>query len=80
MSEFDLEYFLMNPSWDQIRDIRKADWVKIAEHFQISLPAHSSKVTKAQVKDLVLKCLIDKEIIEIGGEYVIYLIIRSCSF
>ena len=66
--KFDLDLFLSQPSWDQVSDIRKVDWIAIANHFQISLPTHPSKVKKAVVKNLVLKYLIDHKLLEVIGE------------
>lgn len=68
--DFDLEFFLSQPTWDQLSEIRKADWLQIAQYYQISLPAHSSKVTKAKVKSLVLRYLVNQGLLEAVAEYV----------
>lgn len=69
-TDFDTASFLEHPSWDQAENIRKAAWLKIAEHYCISLPTCPSKVTRATVKNLVLSHFICQRLIKGRGEYV----------
>lgn len=68
-AEFDLNLFVSHPSWDQVKDLKKADWLKIAEYYQVSLPDYSSKVTKAKVKEVVSEYLMKQGHLEVVAEY-----------
>ncbi|XP_063596500.1 uncharacterized protein LOC134773250 [Penaeus indicus] len=64
MAKFSVADFVNNPSVSSLVDIRKDDWKAIAEYYQIPI---KSSWPKLEIKENVVKALVDKEILEVDA-------------
>ena len=60
----DLESFIARPSWESVDVFRKVDWIALAQHYEISLPSHASKIPKVTIKAQVIRYLVDNGLLE----------------
>lgn len=65
-SPFDLEQFVVQPTYEQLINIRKTEWRAIADHFNISVP---SQATKEVIKNVVIEELVNQDILPREAEY-----------
>ena len=56
MNEFNVEAFLLNPSWEQIDHCRKQDLIDIAAHLDVTLP---KTLKLSELKEAVIKVLVE---------------------
>ena len=61
---YDLESFIARPSWESVDVFRKVDWIALAQHYEISLPSHASKIPKVTIKAQVIRYLVDNGLLE----------------
>lgn len=64
MAKFSIADFINNPSASSLVDIRKDDWKAIAEYYQIPI---KSSWPKSEIKENVVKALIDKEVLDVDA-------------
>lgn len=60
MANFNLKFFLDNPTWEGFENCRRVDLETLADHFDISVPRG---FVKAEVKALVLAALMEKQVL-----------------
>ena len=58
--QFNVEEFAHNPTHEQLLDIRKVDWVTLANYYGIS---YASTLRKEQLKNVVVESLVDQKIL-----------------
>ena len=59
---YDLAAFLANPLPAYVDCLRKDDWIKVVDHYSITLPGPPSKLRKSVIKDLAIKHLVGSEL------------------
>lgn len=59
--QFSLDDFVENPTHKQLTNIRKVDWVAIANHYGIPI---TTSMRKEQLKNVVVESLVQQGVLE----------------